>query len=128
VANITINMTTGQPEILDMYNFGWCQTLNEADMANCTGDFYAGRFDPEGWTNGTTCTTAYSDGSSKNINAAVITNMSVIKANREMSQPLNGTSLTYTHGSICPSTNAARTFTINVLCDAATEADYLPLI
>jgi hypothetical protein len=64
-----------KPVISSIYNFGWCQTLSEADGANCTGDMYAGNYDPVGWTNGTACTTPYSDGSSKNIAAAVVTNM-----------------------------------------------------
>jgi hypothetical protein len=41
---------------------------------------YAGSYKEAGWVNGTTCTTAYSDGSSKNIEAAVVTNMVVLKS------------------------------------------------
>jgi len=81
---------------VEKFDFGWCQELTEADGANCTGDMYAGSYNPVGWTNGTTCTKAWSSGSSKNIEAAVVTNMSVLMMDTTtLSQPLNGTSLTY---------------------------------
>jgi len=70
--------------------------MKEADGTNCTGDMYAGSYDPVGWTAGATCTKSWSSGSSKNIQAAVVTNMSVLMMDKTtLSQPLNGTSLTY---------------------------------
>jgi hypothetical protein len=87
---------------------------------------YAGSYKPEGFVNGTACTTSYSDGSSKSIKAAVVSNMEVVMTNGQFSKPLNGTSLTYTQGSTCPKTGNPRTFKINVLCDAEVDYDYLP--
>ena len=89
---------------------------------------YAGSYKEAGWVNGTTCTTAYSDGSSKNIEAAVVTNMVVLKSDQQNSLPLNGTSLTYKQGSTCAKTGQPRTFKINVLCDVNVEGDYLPVV
>ena len=48
-AGITVtNPLSNPPTYVNntLFNFGWCQVLDEALDAACTGDFYAGSFPP----------------------------------------------------------------------------------
>ena len=49
--NGTVNITSQSFDIDTVWDWGWCQKLDDAQGANCTGDMYAGSYPYENWVN-----------------------------------------------------------------------------
>jgi hypothetical protein len=61
----------------EIYNFGWCQLLEETQAPkNCSGSYYAGGLLPTRETNSTECT-AYSGSEPDNIETMALENVNV---------------------------------------------------